>query len=396
MNIPAILSRKIFLGIATFVAVGLLGQPAVAQTQGVTKDEILIGSIQDLSGPIAGYGKSARNGLQLAVDEINAKGGIHGRKLRLIVEDSGYDPKKAVLAAQKIVQKDQVFLTVGTIGTPVAMATMDILFERNVPQLFPLTAARQMYEPLHKLKYAASATYYDQARVMIRHALKTKVDRKWCIIYQDDDFGGEVLAGAEAGLKENGKALIEKTSYKRGATEFSSQVARMKSAGCDTVVMGTIIRETVGVLNEAKKIDLNADFLGTSANYTHLIHVLGGPISEKFMSAHTIVHPYEEGASPVVAAWIKRYKEKFKEPPDLFSAYGETLMATVIAVLQNTGPDLTTDNFIKTLDKTTVPPDQFGGDTLTFTPTKHLGSPRSRISQIKNGRWVVISDYIDP
>ena len=137
---------------------------ALAQQQGVTKDEIVIGTIQDLSGPIAGYGKQARNGMQMRVDEVNEQGGIHGRKLKLIVEDDGYDPKKAVLAAQKLVNQDKIFAMVGHIGTAQNMAAMPVQFEKNVVNFMPITAAREMYEPLHKLKYSAAATYYDQIR----------------------------------------------------------------------------------------------------------------------------------------------------------------------------------------------------------------------------------------
>ena len=99
---------------------------AQAQSQGVTKDEIVIGSIQDLSGPLAGFGKQSRNGMQLAVDEINEQGGINGRKLKLLVEDSAYDPKKAVLAAQKLVNQDKIFIMAGHIGTAQNMAAMPV------------------------------------------------------------------------------------------------------------------------------------------------------------------------------------------------------------------------------------------------------------------------------
>ena len=88
---------------------------AGAQTQGVSKSEIVVGSIQDLSGPIAALGTHFRNGLQMRFDEANAKGGVHGRKITLIVEDSGYDPKKAVLAAQKLIQRDKVFAAINTL-----------------------------------------------------------------------------------------------------------------------------------------------------------------------------------------------------------------------------------------------------------------------------------------
>ena len=89
-----------FMALAAALAIA---GPAEAEQQGVSKNEIVVGSIQDLSGPLAGFGKQDRLGMMLRVDEINEQGGINGRKLRLIVEDSGYDPKKAVLAAQKLV-----------------------------------------------------------------------------------------------------------------------------------------------------------------------------------------------------------------------------------------------------------------------------------------------------
>ena len=153
---------------------------AFAQTQGVTKTEIVIGTEQDLSGPIVAFSKQLKNAMELRVEEINANGGIHGRKLRLIVEDHGYDPKKAVLATQKLVQKDKIFAMVGLIGTPTALAAMPILLEKNIPNLFPITAAREMYEPLHRLKYSIAATYYDQVRASIKHMVKAKGYKKIC------------------------------------------------------------------------------------------------------------------------------------------------------------------------------------------------------------------------
>ena len=216
-----------------------------AEQQGVSKGEIVIGSIQDLSGPIAGFGKQVRLGMMLRVDEINEQGGINGRKLKLLVEDSAYDPKKAVLAAQKLVNQDKIFIMAGHIGTAQNLAAMPVQFEKNVINFFPVTAAREMYEPFHRLKYSFAATYYDQMRTALPKLVKDKGAKKVCTMYQDDEFGLEVVRGAEAGLKTISMDLAEKTSYKRGATDFSSQVARMKAAGCDYVVLGTIIRETM-------------------------------------------------------------------------------------------------------------------------------------------------------
>ncbi|MFY9315025.1 MAG: ABC transporter substrate-binding protein [Burkholderiales bacterium] len=367
---------------------------ALAQSQGVSKGEIVIGTMQDLSGPIVAFSKQLVAGMNMRVDELNAQGGINGRKLKLVVEDHGYDPKKAVLATQKMVQKDKIFAMVGTIGTPTSMASMPILFAKNIPHLFPLTAAREMYEPLHKLKYSFAATYFDQMRSGVKHLVKLKGSKKVCTLYQDDDFGAEVMRGAEAGLKDINMALAEKTTYKRGATDFSSQVARMKDAGCDLVVLGTIIRETLGAIGTARKLGWGVDFIGSSAAYTELIHKLGGPAMNGFYATNTINMPYMDDASKNVRDWANRYKERTKEDPAVFSVYGYQVIDLFVQVADKAGPNLTTDSFVNTLEKFTSPRDMFGSDSMSFTKTKHLGSNRARLSQIVNGKWTPITDYI--
>ncbi len=130
-------------------ATTLAASTAFAQQQGVTKDEIVIGTIQDLSGPIAAFGKQVRLGMMLRVDEINEQGGVGGRKIKLLVEDAAYDQKRAVLAAQKLVNQDKIFMMVGHIGTAQNLAAMPVQFEKNIVNFLPVTAAREMYVPYH-------------------------------------------------------------------------------------------------------------------------------------------------------------------------------------------------------------------------------------------------------
>jgi branched-chain amino acid transport system substrate-binding protein len=224
--------------------------------------------------------------------------------------------------------------------------------------------------------------------------VKTKGYKKVCTLYQDDDFGLEVMRGAEAGLKEINMQLGERTTYKRGATDFSSQVARMKDAGCDFVVLGTIIRETLGTIGTARKLGWGVDFMGSSASYTELIHKLGGPAMNGFYSTNTVNMPYMDDASSNVRAWAQRYKDKFKEDPAVFSAYGYQVVDLFVQIADKAGANLTTDSFINTLDKFSSPRDMFGADSMSFTKSKHLGSNRARLSQIVNGKWTPITDYI--
>ena len=379
---------------ALVLATLALGSGISMAQQGVGKTEVTLGSIQDLSGPLAGFGKQARLGMMLRVDEINEQGGINGRKLKLIIEDSGYDPKKAVLAAQKLVNQDKIFMMVGHIGTAQNLAAMPVQFDKNVINFFPITAAREMYEPFHKLKYSFAATYYDQIRTTAPKLIKDKNIKKVCTLYQDDEFGLEVMRGGEAGLKTIGMEFAEKTSYKRGATDFSSQVARMKASGCEMVVLGTIIRETIGAIGESRKTGFNPLFLGSSASYTDLIHKLGGPAMNGLYATMTVQNPYLDEASQPIRFWANKYKTKFNEDPTVFSVYGYNIIDTFAKAAQKAGTSLTTESFIKAMDTMTIPPDMFGSAQATFSPTKRLGSDASRLSQITDGKWKPVSEYI--
>ena len=385
---------KLAVALLASAGVGAGGAAIAAEQMGVSKNEIVIGTIQDLSGPLAGFGKALRYGMQMRVDEVNDQGGINGRKLKFIAEDSGYDPKKGLLAAQKMVQQDKLFAMVGTIGTAVNLATFPTLFDKGVMNLFPLTAAREMYEPLHKLKFSFAAPYYNQMRKGIPWMVKERGAKKFCVIYQDDDFGTEVLKGAEDGLKDINMSFTEKTSFKRGATDFSAQVSKMKASDCDTVVLGTIIRETIGTIGTARKMGWNPNFVGSSAAYTDLIHKLGGKAMDGLYAFHQVAVPYADDSSKNVRDWFASYKAKFNEDPGLFSAYGYVAMDMFVQTAKKTGANLTTDNFIKTLESTTFSRDMFGSPEYKFTPKQHLGNDKSKVGQIQNGRWVAVTDYL--
>jgi branched-chain amino acid transport system substrate-binding protein len=230
-------------------------------------------------------------------------------------------------------------------------------------------------------------------RVHLPKLVKEKGSKTVCTIYQDDDFGTEVMQGAEAGLKTIGMTLAEKTSYKTGSTDFSSQVARMKAANCDLVVLGTIIRETIGTIGTAKRSGFNPVFFGSSAVYTDLIHKLGTRAMDGLYAAMTVQNPYLDAASQPVRFWATKYQTKFNEEPTVFSVYGYSAIDAFIAAAQKAGPNLSSDSFVKALETITIPTDIFGSPELKFGPNKRQGTDVSRMSQIVEGKWKVISEY---
>src|ERR1700730_4482983 len=150
-------------------ALALVAAQASAQTRGVTSAEILLGMHTDLSGVAATYGVSSSNAVKMRFEEINTAGGINGRKVNVIIEDQAYQVPKAVQACSKLINRDKVFAFVAPLGTPMNNACFKDQLEAGVPNLFPLTAARSMYEPYHRLKFYGAASYVDQVRAGIKY-----------------------------------------------------------------------------------------------------------------------------------------------------------------------------------------------------------------------------------
>jgi branched-chain amino acid transport system substrate-binding protein len=198
------------------------------------------------------------------------------------------------------------------------------------------------------------------------------------------------MNGAEAGLKTIGMTLAEKTTYKTGATDFSSQVARLKAAECDMVILGTVLRETIGTIGTARRTGFNPTFLGSSAAYFDLVHKLGGKAMDGLYAAM--------GAEPVpglglAAAALLGHQvpDQVQRGPAVFSVYGYTAIDNFITAATAAGPNLTTDAFIKALETVTFPADMFGSPVTKFGPTKRQGSDQARLSQIVDGKWKVLN-----
>jgi branched-chain amino acid transport system substrate-binding protein len=168
----------------------------------------------------------------------------------------------------------------------------------------------------------------------------------------------------------------------------------MKAAGCELVVLGTIIRETIGTIAEARKTGFNPVFLGSSAAYTDLIHKLGGKAMDGLYAMMTVQNPYTDEVSQPIRFWANKYKTKFNEDPAVFSVYGYIIINTFANAATKAGKNLTTDSFIKVMDTLTLPTDIFGSAPGSFSPTKRLGSDASRLSQIQDGKWKVVGPYI--
>ncbi len=374
------------------------GQPAMAgsvkrTTQGITDNQILLGTHQDLSGPVAAVGRIYADTMMMRVREINAAGGIHGRKIRLIIEDTSYDPKKAVLATQKLLTKDKVFALVGTFGTPTTLMSRPLALKKGIPLIFGGTTAPELHTPTHPLSFGYFLPDDFFMRVGVDHVIKTMNLKTVGIIYQDDEYGDNVLNGAVRALKKHGMKLEAKASFKRGATDFSSQIRKLKSAGVDLLVLATALRETVGTAREIKKQGWKVQMLGSFPPYNAFTVPLGKDAVEGLIATGQNLVGYEDTASPKVKAWLKKWKTECKGLPWTSAAAAYNFISVVALGLEKAGRDLTMEKFIKGMESVAFQ-DIFGTPPTTFSATDHLMRRACFLAQVKNGKWVKISDWI--
>lgn len=365
-----------------------------ARASGVTPTEIRVGSLQDLSGPIAALGTHFRNGTQMRFDAENAKGGVHGRQLKLLVEDTGYDPKRAVLATEKLLGGAGVFAVIHNLGSPVVMATMPRFLDAGVLHLFPGAPLKDVYEPVHPLKFGMSPSYTQSVPPGARHLIRENGFKRVGILYQDDDMGREVLRGIDTLLGELGLTWCAQTSYKRGATDFAAQIAKLRAADCDFVVLGTVVRETIGAYTEARRAGWQVPMMVTASGYTAQVPQLGGAAMDGLYAVALVPQPEPDGANRALADWIMRYKEKFKTEPNTWDVYTWVGADLFVRALHAAGPQPTPQKVAAALERLEKSRDFFGSQPIALSPRNHLALGQVRVAQIRNGRWENITDYL--
>jgi len=386
---------KRLLTIVTLAALVALAGVAAAQKEqrGVTKTEIVLGMHTDLSGPAATYGVSSSNAVKMRFDDVNDKGGIQGRKIRLIVEDTQYQVPRAVQAGAKLINRDHIFAMVAGLGTPMNNALFKDQFDAGVPNLFPLSVAGASLEKNHKLKFYGAASYVDQVRAGIQYFVSKKGKKALCAMYQDTDFGKEVLDGVQLQAEKLKLKVVETVTHKPTDQDFSAQVTKLKAAGCDLVVMGAIVRDSIVPYATARKMGwTDVDFLASAAGYDLFVAAAQGGVTEGFYAMGLTAMPYRDTLGAPAQAWFDRYKDRYKVDPNIWAIYGHVAADLTVTALEKTGVELTTDNFVRAMESIKGYHDIFNGPEVNFAADKHQGADSSFLAVVKGGRWTRLTD----
>jgi len=368
--------------------------PAIAadQVRGVTNSEIVIGTYTDLSGVTAMWGVNNNNSWRMVFEEINAEGGINGRKIKYITEDNQYQVPRSVQAANKLINRDNVFIMVANGGTPMNNAVMPDQLAKGVANVFPLTSARSMYEPLNHLKFGLGSSYYDQIRAGLKYFIEQRGKKRVCSMAQDTDFGRDVTEGVKDQMKAENLTLAGETLHKPTDTDFTAAVAKMHDANCDLLVFGTIVRDSLQIISAVNKSGWKVDMLGQAASYDEAVAEVPGGASEGFYSMTPMLFFRQDDPRPEVQAFRAKYQKAYGKEPNFAAQIGYTGAQIVVKALQNAGPNLTADSFVAGLEAIKDYHDVFGSPTISFSATKHQGSNESFLCVVKEGHWHAVLD----
>jgi len=382
----------------TLIIIGLLAVGCVkrAPAPGVTDTEVLIGNVQDLSGPMKELGAVIPSGSNMYFKYINDQGGVHGRSIKMLIEDHQYNPQKAVAATKKLVEKDQVFCLYQIIGTSPCEAIRPILSETGTPLIAPATNSGTMSDLSRQagdLIFHTDTGYDRQAEILVGYILNQNSDAKIGLVYQDDDYGENVLEGIARAESEH-EITVQKESYQRGAIDFKGQTMNLLKGGCTDVIIAGIVREPVTVMKTAEAMNYKPNFFGTGPTVDARVGKLAGSAGEGFTATYWANMWNSDAPGPKL---YRELCEKYDIPEPyigLYHYYGFATAQLLVEGLERAGRNPTRKSLVRGLetlknwDVGSFPP-------ITYGRNDHAGVDKVQLVQMQNGEQVVITDWLE-
>ncbi|WIY27483.1 ABC transporter substrate-binding protein [Parasedimentitalea psychrophila] len=367
------------------------GLAAQAQTQGVSDTEVVIGSVNDLSGVFAAVGVPAVNGANLRFAQVNAAGGVHGRQIRFVVEDNGYQIPRAMQGYNKLLNRDKVFAMLLSLGTPMNTAGFKLLDPKGIPNISPLSASVQMLQEPISNKFTGFSSYWDQVQAGVRYLAAEFDAKEICSMYIPSDFGKEISDSTKDISATLGLSFAAETTHKPDELDFVGSLTKLKAAGCDVVTLALGVRQGITVAGTAKKLGWSdVKFLNSSAGFLGVVAAVPGGVTEGLYASAGWVDLAARADDAVAAKFIADYAAEFGKPASGFAMLGYTAADTLVRALDAAGPDLTHDAFLGGMESLSYF-DALTDTQITYAADDHRGADDIVISVVENGGWRELS-----
>lgn len=368
---------RVFLALSLCL---LAAASAIAET-GVTPGSILLGQSVVLSGPQAENGVNYTNGLKLYLEQVNAKGGVHGRKIQIKTLDDGYDPKKTAANTQKLIDEDRVFALFGYTGTGSTLATLPIVEKAQVPLIAPFTGADMLRDKTTRMLFVVRAGYRDELVRMVEQLVTTGV-KDIAIAYQDDNFGKSVLKSAEEALdkfklKAAAVGAIDGKTY--DARKAVEAIVKTKPGA---ILMGTAGQASVAFIRDYLKTGERPQFFGLSVmSATQLRKELGAD-SAGIAVAQVVPSPWSS-KHPIVKQYREALGKNNQQEAHHAGLEGYIAAKVLVEGLKRSGKDLTREKLVSALES--MHNLDLGDFVIDYSSEKHAGSTFVDLSIIRSG-----------
>ena len=378
---------RIFAGLVILFAAA---SPLHARAEtGVTSDAILFGQAAALEGPSSALGQGMRQGIRAAFAEINAKGGVHGRKLHLVSRDDGYDPDRSVVQTTKLIEEDNIFALIGAVGTPTAIATVPISSARNVPFIGPFTGAEFLRAPELRSVVNIRASYSAEAEAWVKHLTEDLHFTNIAIFYQDDSFGRDGLAGVRRALEKRGMELSAEGTFERNTKFVSSALRIIKRAEPQAVVMIGTYGPCAEFIKLARKAGFHPTFVNVSFVGANALARELGAAGEGVVVSQVVPFPWDTSLK-VIADY--QAAQKALDPtlsPGFVSLEGYLSGRLTVAALELAGPHPTRAGLLRTINE--VGRFDISGSVLTVGPKMQDAPPKVFLTVIqKDGSFKAV------
>ena len=357
------------------MAAAMVAGSALAQDRtGVTETTIKIGVPGPLTGPNASFA-AAVYGVQAYYNYVNEKGGVHGRKIEIIMADTQCNEAKGIAAAKKLISQDQVFLINGGVCSGVALAMRPVIEESGVPWVVSTAVNQKISSPIAKNIFHASQTSEAAGQAFAKFMLSRPGTKKIGIIAHTNEWSKGYRDPMVAALKAQGIDPIEEVVLERGQTDATAQVLKLKEAGLDFVVAILYEPEIVVFLRDAHKLGLEAiKFGGLGADFQKTENRLGSKEPMRNFIQLFQFKDVVDGAGMKAAREIIESRLPPGEKLTDFSFYGPGSAAAIVAVLTKIGRDLTREKFISEFEKLRDFDTGMLAGKLNYSPTNHQGA----------------------
>ena len=345
---------RAFVVLTALAAVPLSALAEKKYGPGVTDTEIKIGQTMPYSGPLSAFGTIGK--AQAAYFEmINSKGGVNGRKIKLLSLDDGYSPPKTIEQTRKLVESDEVLLLFSSFGTPPNTAAMKYLNAKKVPQLFIAATGMKWGDPRNfPWTMAFLPSQKTGTTGYVRYLLKNRPEAKIGVLYQNDDFGKDYVKALKDQLGDKaGSMIVAEVSYESTDPSVDSQIATLKGSGADTFFSFASPKFAAQAIRKAYDIDwkplLFIPYSATSVNA--VLQPAGlqksvGVISSTYVKDPTDPQWKTDAATKEWLTWIKNYYPD-GDVAEIYNVYAYTNAQLLIQVLKQCGDELTRENVMK-------------------------------------------------